>query len=99
VAPQKCKRKFVTLQPNEPVPYIEELVAKIGEYTADLEPHQIYVFYEAVGTMLSEKGANIPIDRALIQVRACVRGTVGVLVGGATGHGARTGRRDWHACR
>jgi len=60
---QKCKRKFVTLQATETVPYIEELVAKMAENTSDLEPHQIYVFYEAVGTMLSDKGPLVTLDR------------------------------------
>lgn len=66
---QKCKRKFVTLQANESAPYIEELVARIGDNTVDLEPHQIYVFYEAVGTMLSEKGPQITLDRVAVQAR------------------------------
>ena len=66
---QKCKRKFVTLQANESAPYIEELVAKIGENTADLEPHQIYLFYEAVGTMLSEKGPQVTLDRVAVQAK------------------------------
>ena len=66
---QKCKRKFVTLQANEAAPYIEELVARIGDNTADLEPHQIYVFYEAVGTMLSEKGPQVTLDRVAVQAR------------------------------
>ncbi|KAM3571498.1 hypothetical protein VYU27_006474 [Nannochloropsis oceanica] len=60
---QKCKRKFVTVQANESAPYIEELVAKIGDNTSDLEPHQIYVFYEATGTMLSERGPQVSLDR------------------------------------
>lgn len=63
---QKCKRKFVTVQTNETAPYIEDLVAKIGENTSDLEPHQIYVFYEATGTMLSDKGPQVTLDRVAV---------------------------------
>jgi len=59
----KCKRKFVTLQPEESVPFVCELVDNLPSIISDLEPHQIQAFYEAVGVMLSDKGQNVPIDR------------------------------------
>ena len=45
----KCKRKFVTLQADEPAPFICELVDSLPTIISDLEPHQVQAFYEAVG--------------------------------------------------
>lgn len=59
----KCKRKFVTLQHEEQVPFICELVDKLPSIISDLEPHQVQAFYEAVGCMLSDKGPQVTIDR------------------------------------
>mmetsp|Transcript_51449 Transcript_51449/g.57458 ORF Transcript_51449/g.57458 Transcript_51449/m.57458 type:complete len:1095 (-) Transcript_51449:368-3652(-) len=63
----KCKRKFVTLQLDEQVPFIGELVESLPSIISDLEPHQVQAFYEAAGCMLSDKGPNIAIDRQLLQ--------------------------------
>lgn len=60
----KCKRKFVTLQPDEHVPFLCELVDKLPCTISDLEPHQVQAFYEAVGCMLSDKGPAVTLDRA-----------------------------------
>ena len=60
---QKCKRKFVTLQAGEKVPFICELVETLPSIISDLEPHQVQAFYEAVGCMLSDKGQAVTIDR------------------------------------
>jgi exportin-1 len=62
----KCKRKFVTLQAEEAVPFICELVDQLPAIISDLEAHQIQAFYEAVATMLSDKAQEIPIDRKAI---------------------------------
>mmetsp|Transcript_17623 Transcript_17623/g.23321 ORF Transcript_17623/g.23321 Transcript_17623/m.23321 type:complete len:1082 (+) Transcript_17623:484-3729(+) len=59
----KCKRKFVTLQTDETVPFICELVESLPSIISDLEPHQVQAFYEAVGCMLSDKGPNLTINR------------------------------------
>lgn len=59
----KCKRKFVTLQTEEAVPFIVELVDSLGSIISDLEPHQVQAFYEAVATMLSDKSPDLQIDR------------------------------------
>ena len=59
----KCKRKFVTLQADETVPFICELVEGLPSIISDLEPHQVQAFYEAVGCMLSDRGPNVTIDR------------------------------------
>ena len=50
---KKCRREFVAQQANESKPYIEELIEGMGSITSELEVHQIYVFYEAVGFMIS----------------------------------------------
>lgn len=60
----KCKRKFVTLQPDEHSPFLCELVDKLPSTISDLEPHQVQAFYEAVGCMLSDKGPAVTIDRS-----------------------------------
>lgn len=59
----KCKRKFVTLQADEPAPFICELAESMHTIISDLEAHQIQAFYEAVGCMLSDKGPAVMIDR------------------------------------
>jgi len=59
----KCKRKFVTLQAEENVPFICELVDSLPNIISDLEPHQVQSFYESVGCMLNDVGQQITIDR------------------------------------
>ena len=59
----KCKRKFVTLQTDETVPFICELVENLQTIISDLEPHQVQSFYESVGCMLNDKGPAVSIDR------------------------------------
>ena len=65
----KCKRKFVTLQADEPAPFICELVDTLPTIISDLEPHQVQAFYEAVGMMLSDRGPGVTIDRPVILAR------------------------------
>ena len=60
----KCRRKFVTLQTDERVPFISELIETMPSIISDLEPHQVQAFYEAVGSMLSDKGPAVTVDRA-----------------------------------
>ncbi|GLT95335.1 hypothetical protein SLE2022_130230 [Rubroshorea leprosula] len=50
---QKCKRKFVILQVGESEPFVSELLSGLVTTVADLEPHQIHTFYEAVGHMIN----------------------------------------------
>jgi len=63
----KCKRKFVTLQQDEQVPFISELVESLPSIISDLEPHQVQAFYEAAGCMLNDRGPSVAIDRQLLQ--------------------------------
>merc|ERR1711957_722112 len=65
----KCRRKFVTLQQDEQVPFIGELVESLPSIISDLEPHQVQAFYEAAGCMLNDRGPNVAIDRQLLQGR------------------------------
>ena len=62
----KCKRKFVTLQTEESVPFLCELVDSLPSIISDLEPHQVQAFYEATATMLSDRGPAISIDRQVL---------------------------------
>ncbi|CAK4226795.1 unnamed protein product [Aphanomyces euteiches] len=55
---QKCRRKFVVLQPGEPYPFVEELLMELPKTVSDLEPHQLHTFYEAVASMLAAE--NVP---------------------------------------
>ena len=61
---QKCKRKFVTTQYEESQPFIMSLISAIGKHTGDLQSHQVQSFYESVGTMISDKGYKVEINRA-----------------------------------
>ncbi|KAH8928357.1 putative CRM1-nuclear export factor, exportin [Atractiella rhizophila] len=49
---QKCKRYFVTVQPNETHPFIEEIIQNLPDITSDLSPLQVHTFYEACGHMI-----------------------------------------------
>ena len=60
---QKCKRKFMTIQTDEHQPFILTLIGELHRHIGDLQPHQVQAFYEAVATMLSDKGQAIPLSR------------------------------------
>lgn len=60
---QKCKRKFMTPQQDDPQPFILSLIAELPRHTMDLQPHQVQSFYESVGTMLSDQGPAIVLSR------------------------------------
>ncbi|KAK9840628.1 hypothetical protein WJX81_005548 [Elliptochloris bilobata] len=49
----KCKRKFVINQIGESETFICELLTSLTATIQDLESHQIHMFYEAVGLMIS----------------------------------------------
>jgi len=49
---RKCKRKFVIQQLHESEPFVCELLRTLPDTIKDLEPHQIHIFYEAVGEMI-----------------------------------------------
>jgi len=66
---QKCKRKFVTLQAEEKNPFIVELIDSLPTTISDLEPHQVQSFYESVGTLLSDRGQQVTIDRVALLKR------------------------------
>ncbi|KAL0480336.1 exportin [Acrasis kona] len=50
---KKCKRKFVTLQSQEPRPFVEDILESLAGIIHDLEPAHVHIFYEAVGFMIS----------------------------------------------
>jgi exportin-1 len=52
---KKCRRKFVVLQDNETQPFINELLSRLPTEIADLEPHQVQTYYEAVGYMIASQ--------------------------------------------
>lgn len=66
---QKCKRKFMTPQVEDPQPFILTLIGDLQKHTADLLPHQVRSFYESVGTMLSDQGPSIQLQREEVLYR------------------------------
>ena len=80
---QKCKRKFLQLQDGETRPYIEQLAEELPYTISDLQPHQVKTFYEAVGTMLSDRGQAVVlstqgrsmpvVDRAAVLGNVCAQ--------------------------
>lgn len=45
----KCKRQFVSQQPGEQAPFIEEILAKIPSIICDLHPQQVRCLASALG--------------------------------------------------
>jgi hypothetical protein len=75
----KCKKKFVLLQVGESEPFISELLTALAATIQDLEQHQIHMFYEAVGVMISaehgeRRAASSERRRCLPCVRCAVCG-------------------------
>lgn len=66
---QKCKRKFMTPQQDDPQPFILQLIADLPKHTGDLQSHQVQSFYESVGTMLSDQGPMILLARDEVMLR------------------------------
>lgn len=66
---QKCKRKFMTPQVEDPQPFILTLICDLQRHIADLQPHQVQSFYESVGTMLSDQGPAIRLVREDVMLR------------------------------
>jgi len=50
---QKCKRKFVIVQPNEQASFVEEMTTHVAQDISDLEHLHICTYFEAVGYMIS----------------------------------------------
>ena len=62
---QKCKRHFVIQQPNEFVPFIDEILKNVDSITSDLQPQQVHTFYEAVGHMISAQSNKAQAERLI----------------------------------
>src|SRR6201996_938626 len=63
---KSCRRHFVTHQPGENEPFIDEIVRNMRRITMDLTPQQVHTFYEACGYMISAQGQK-SIQERLIQ--------------------------------
>lgn len=48
-----CKRKYVNVERDETQPFLQTIIDNLYDTTKDLEPHQLHLFYEAVGNMAS----------------------------------------------
>lgn len=62
----KCRRHFVTIQPNEVCTFIDEILSTMSTIICDLQPQQVHTFYEAVGYMISAQVDQVQQD-ALIE--------------------------------
>ncbi|XP_067621814.1 exportin-1 [Eurosta solidaginis] len=62
----KCRRYFVTIQPNEACTFIDEILSTMSSIICDLQPQQVHTFYEAVGYMISAQVDQVQRD-ALIE--------------------------------
>lgn len=62
----KCRRHFVQIQPNEMCTFIDEILATMSTIICDLQPLQVYTFYEAVGYMIAANCDQVAQD-ALIE--------------------------------
>lgn len=49
---KKCKRLFVSTQPGERQPFLEDILEMLPEVICDLQPGQVHTFYEAVGQLV-----------------------------------------------
>ena len=73
---QKCRRKFVQVQPTESQTFIEELCTSLPGVIADLEAHQVHTFYEAAGCMVAAH--NEPAMREYLTGEQCTFGVLSV---------------------
>ncbi|POS86057.1 ARM repeat-containing protein, partial [Erysiphe pulchra] len=65
---KQCKRHFVTLQPNETEPFIEEIVRNMRKITFDLSPQQVHTFYEACGYMIAAQPQKNAQERLISEL-------------------------------
>lgn len=73
---KKCRRKFISVQLGEPKPFIEEILERMGDIMSDLEHKEIYVFYEALATIVQVRrmlgwagaAAAAAVQRSLLAV-------------------------------
>lgn len=52
---QKCRSKFVTLQPGEARPFVVDMLETLPEIIQKLETHQIQSFYESCGCIIASE--------------------------------------------
>jgi exportin-1 len=62
---RQCRRHFVTMQPQEAEPFIDEIVRNLPKITCDLTPQQVHTFYEACGYMVNAQGNKSQQERLL----------------------------------
>ncbi|KAG8487173.1 hypothetical protein CXB51_020831 [Gossypium anomalum] len=80
---QKCKRKFVIVQVGENEPFVSELLSALATTVADLEPHQIHIFYESVGHMIQAESDPHKRDEYLQRLMALPNQKWGEIIGQA----------------
>ncbi|PRT54062.1 Exportin-1 [Wickerhamiella sorbophila] len=65
---EKCKSHFVEIKPDESEPFIDDIIRNIENHTMDLAPHQVQVFYEACGHIVSAQRNTQAQDHLLDQL-------------------------------
>lgn len=65
---RQCKRHFVTLQPGEQEPFIDEIVRTMRKITCDLSPQQVHTFYEACGYMIAAQPQKNAQERLIAEL-------------------------------
>lgn len=80
---QKCRRHFVTLQPGEPAPFIDEILNSIDSIICHLQPQQVHTFYEAVGCMIAAQTDEQILEQLIEKYMALPNSTWNSLVGQA----------------
>jgi exportin-1 len=63
----KCKRDFVTLQPNIACTFTEEILTTMSSIISDFQPQRVHTTYEAFGYMISAQIDQVAQD-ALIKI-------------------------------
>lgn len=59
---RRTKSRFVVTQAKEERPFVEDIIANVGELITDLDDNQVYTFYSAVGELISAADANSRMD-------------------------------------
>lgn len=77
---KKCRIRFIEHRREETQPFIDEILKDIPEHTADLAPHQVQVFYEALGCVLTAQTAPLTLQRQLEELMSLPNGAWASLV-------------------
>lgn len=81
---RQCKRYFVSLQPGESEPFIEEIVRTMRKITGDLSPQQVHTFYEACGYMIAAQPQKNAQERLIAELMSLPNAAWDAIIAQAT---------------